>query len=287
MGLKTHLAALYITDLLQTYHPAISKALAFICQENDIRVNVIRGAKDLWCRDFMPVQVAPGKFVQFKFQPEYYQDVRWIHLQTNVTKLKYLLTGEIIQSNIILDGGNLCSYEGKYIITDRIFEDNVMPKEQLLEGLYGLLGASDILVIPCLPYDITGHTDGMVCFVNEHTLMVSDFSRIAGKAYCRRLNKLLSTKYNLLLLPNNLHLNERTDDATGDYINMLLIGKLLIVPGYGSKTDEVVLKVLTDIFSSHKIFQITCSQLTAKGGGLHCATWSCFPYDYPKTENVL
>jgi agmatine deiminase len=274
VGLKTHVEALYITDLLQTDHPAIRDALASICQKNGIQVNVIRGAKDLWCRDFMPVQVAIGKSVQFKFQPKYYQHPKWIHLQTDVSQLRYSLEGQIVQSDIILDGGNLCRYQGKYILTDRIFQDNSMPKGQLLEGLYGLLDATDILVIPRLPYDVTGHADGMVCFVEENTLLVSDFSRIAGKKYCRTLYKLLGSKYNVILFPNNLHLNERMDDATGDYINLMRIGNLLFVPGYGCKTDEVVSNTLIDIFPSYSIHQINCSRLTAKGGGLHCATWS-------------
>src|SRR5687768_13552370 len=192
-----------MTDLLQTDHRAISNALTSTCQENGIQVNVIHGAKDLWCRDFMPVQVTPAKFVQFNFQPKYYQHPKWIHLQTDVSQLQYFLEGEIMQSDIILDGGNLCGYQRKYILTDRIFQDNNMPKEDLLAGLYGLLDARDIIVIPRLPYDITGHADGMVCFVNNDTLLVSDFTKVAGKKYCAALYKLLESRFNMVLLPND------------------------------------------------------------------------------------
>lgn len=70
-----------ITDLLQKHHPEIADAIVSNCAERDIKVIIIKGANDLWCRDFMPVQITTNKFVQFVYDPEYYHHKDYRHLQ--------------------------------------------------------------------------------------------------------------------------------------------------------------------------------------------------------------
>ena len=160
-----------ITDLLQKYHPEIADAIINKYTERSIEVIIITGANDLWCRDFMPIQIAANKFVQFVYDPTYYHHKDYRHLQTDINKLSYVPAGEIIKSDIVLDGGNINHFKKTAIVSDRIFKDNPgYEKVELINELTNLLELNKLVIIPSVPYDITGHSDGMVKFINEDTL---------------------------------------------------------------------------------------------------------------------
>ena len=82
---------LYITELLRHQHPTIAKKIEDTCSQHSIEVKVIAGANDLWCRDFMPVQVSPHRYIQFRFDPSYYKP-HWQHLKTEVNNLDMRLS---------------------------------------------------------------------------------------------------------------------------------------------------------------------------------------------------
>jgi agmatine deiminase len=259
-----------ITSLLARDYPEIIAPIA----ANSDELILLDGAKDYWCRDYLPVQVNPDKFIQFTFDPGYYKYPGYTHLKTNVDSLKLCVGSKPIKCPIVLDGGNLVYYYHKAIVTDSIFKHNPdIQKTTLINQLLDLLELDDLVIIPTLPYDITGHADGMVRFVNEHTLLLNDFSKACSPTYWNRLlNSLKGLE--LCLLPNNSHLNKTTDDATGDYINMLATNHNLFIPVYGNKTDDMAIKIIEMAYSGQKIVPIPVCRLATKGGGLHCASWN-------------
>jgi agmatine/peptidylarginine deiminase len=265
-----------ITALLSNDHPEIAQTIIQVCQTRNILVKIIKGANDYWCRDFMPLQVRKEKFVQFNYDPTYYRHPRYCHLKTSLKDLDFYPTGLVVNSPIILDGGNVCYFNNKAIITDKVFRDNPSYRRiDLVRELTELLELDQIIFIPSLPYDITGHSDGMIRFIDENTLYINDFRLLSSKSYWSRLLKSLQP-FDLLLLPNELHKNRIKDDATGDYINMLSIKNLLFVPAYGNSIDDLVYKLLEKIDPGHTIIPITVNALSVKGGILHCATWNYF-----------
>jgi agmatine deiminase len=259
-----------ITNLLARDYPEIVTSIAANCDE----LTLLDGANDYWCRDYLPVQVNQDKFIQFTFDPDYYKFPCFTHLKTNVDSLKRCFGSKPLKSHILLDGGNIVYYDRKAIVTDSIFKYNSdIQKTTLINQLLDLLELYDLVIIPTLPYDITGHADGMVRFVNEHTLLINNFSKACSPTYWNRLLKSLKG-FELCLLQNDSHLNKTTDDATGDYINMLATNDNLFIPVYGNKTDDLAIKIIEMAYSGQKIVPIPVSRLTTKGGGLHCASWN-------------
>jgi hypothetical protein len=37
------------------------------------RIERVHGAEDIWLRDFLPIQIADGSFVKFRYEPDYLQ----------------------------------------------------------------------------------------------------------------------------------------------------------------------------------------------------------------------
>lgn len=261
---------LVITSLLARDHPEIVNSIKVNCNE----LILLDGAYDYWCWDFLPVPVTAHKYIQFTFDPPYYKHPGYTHLKTNPEKLDSVIQGECIRSPIVLDGGNIIYYNNKAILTDSIFKHNPsIPKTSLLNQLQELLELEDLIVIPTLPYDITGHADGMVRFVNEETLLVNDFSKACSTTYWQKLLKSVK-QFEICLLPNDSHKNKITDDATGDYINMLETKSHLFNPFYGNPMDTLAIKLIERLYPSKILIPVNVSKLTVKGGGLHCASWN-------------
>ena len=265
---------LVITDLLQRDHPEIANVIIEVCGKRHIEIIIIKGANHYWCRDFMPLQVNKEKLVQFVYDPTYYKHPKYLHLKTDVEALSYYPQQTIVQSNIVLDGGNICYHNNKAVITDKLFRDNPdKKKNSIINEITALLELDEIYIIPSLPYDITGHADGMVRFINDDNLIVNDFTLISSKSHWNKLLKALE-KFNFELLPNELHKNKIKDDATGDYINIVIIKDLVFIPFYESAADNLALGIIQTAFPEYTIIQMPSKKLSVKGGIFHCATWN-------------
>ena len=49
-------------------------ALTELLEKHSIKYSFLKATKDIWCRDYMPIQIEKGKFVQFRYEPSYLKD---------------------------------------------------------------------------------------------------------------------------------------------------------------------------------------------------------------------
>ena len=61
----------YMSELLKTNYPETCSRLIKILEMHDVKYAFLKGTKDIWCRDYMPIQTESGKFIQFKYDPSY------------------------------------------------------------------------------------------------------------------------------------------------------------------------------------------------------------------------
>ena len=61
----------YMSELLMTKYPDACNRLIGILEKHSVKYAFLKGTKDIWCRDYMPVQTESGKFIQFKYNPSY------------------------------------------------------------------------------------------------------------------------------------------------------------------------------------------------------------------------
>ena len=81
-----------------------------IQRHTDIQIRFIE-TNDIWCRDFLPIQVGDNKFVQFSLTKDYYPK-RLIHQKTDTSPIYNELGIEPVTTiykglPIYLDGGNV------------------------------------------------------------------------------------------------------------------------------------------------------------------------------------
>nr|WP_262896446.1 agmatine deiminase family protein [Adhaeribacter terrigena] len=239
---------------------------------------MLEGTKDIWCRDFMPLQVAMNEFIQFRYTPDYCDDSAWEHTVTKPVDLKLDPRFRIQNSDLILDGGNVVRYNGKVILTDKVLKDNPgFSKSDMIELLKELLRAEEIFIIPQQPYDMTGHADGMVRFLNDRTMLVSDYQNESiswKKKYAAALN---NTKLNVIDFPTVV-LDEKNEygdyTARGCYINFAQVGNTILLPFFDLPEDQLALKELVKLYPNQKIIHVESNEIAQDGGVLNCITWN-------------
>src|SRR5690242_20673673 len=113
----------YFSDLLLTRHRDVWEGLVRVLDEASVEHCLIGGTRDIWARDYMPVQVADGDFVVFRYEPDYL--CRRPHLVTpSEARSSVPLGTNFRTSDINLDGGNVVASSTRAILTDKVYKEN-------------------------------------------------------------------------------------------------------------------------------------------------------------------
>jgi agmatine deiminase len=245
-------------------------------------INVLRTTNDIWLRDFMPIQVGPDQFVQFSLTKDYYQQ-KDRHKWTNPAPIcRSLGIDPVIPTYnglpIYLDGGNVIRGYDKAIITEKVFSDNRIPREDLTHILTDVLQVNQVVFIPVEPGDDTGHADGMVRIVDKNTVVANDYLRIevSKKFKDRFYGTLADSGLNILPVPYH-PINKRMDGlwvANGCYINFLEVDSKIFMPTFDNKVeDDNALARFEEIFGSGNVIPVPSKEVAMGGGVLNCLTW--------------
>ena len=266
----------YVADTLERKYPGVHRQLASILREHAIPMRVIPGTVDVWCRDYFPVQVAENRFVQFRYEPDYLTGKNH-HLRADgEIGLTLPWLKECRRSKIVLDGGNVVGWGGRAIVTEKVFRGNPgLSRKAVTDGLKWELGLSELIFVPREPFDPIGHSDGMVCWLSEQTVLINDYSTVSGSFRHRIHWSLGRHQIDLVELPYEPQAGGRDGipTAAGNWMNFLRVRNLLIVPVFGMKGDERVLGILREVHPGYGVEAVECRKLAEEGGLLHCVTW--------------
>ena len=262
----------YVSDLLEGRHPQIFSEFKKIFAG---RLRAIPGTKDIWARDYMPVQIDLGRFVQFRFDPGYLKPKKYRDRRTPNGSALLDLPG-CAQSDLVIDGGNIVHWRNTAITTDKIYAENRrVPRATLRERLRAALGVERLIIIPKEPDDIFGHADGMVRFINADTVLVNDtkhcdhYKKVAAVLQRQGLRS-IPFPY----APTDDVGDDETPSAKGVYIIFLQTADIILLPRFGLPEDEEAEAILRRYFSQCRITRVQCDKLAANGGLLNCVSWT-------------
>jgi agmatine deiminase len=265
--------------LILKRYPVLFESLEAALEQRGIPYGLISGTRDIWCRDYMPIQVAEDSFVQFKYDPRYLRYKKYRHTITDVDAVCEAIGIKPVKSKIRLDGGNLATSGSKVIITDRVFSENPgYRKKRLLDELKELLRVDRVIIIPECPGDMTGHADGLVRFSHEaggdhNTVYVSDLSSVCPRYFPKLYSALTQAELTPILIPYSSPKKYDRVDATGTYVNYLQVGKFVFYPVFGTKADASASRVFSRLFGSDAV-PVRVGRLAREGGVLNCITWN-------------
>ena len=265
---------LFFSSLLQTtptYRPAADNLFAAL-DFFHIKYKFILNTKDIWLRDFMPIKTRAGKYISFRYEPVYlynYPELRTDYLR-DIAHEQGL--SAVTYSDINLDGGNVVFSPSKQkaIISDRIFSENPKyPALELTEKLEKLLEAQ-VIIIPALSarYDMTGHADGMVRFLDENTVLGN---RVRGRNTLEKQITSVLQRYAIDTIEFP-YFDSRGISAEGCYLNYLETDTHIFLPIFKNKMDIEAVDIAASIFSK-RIVPVSVSAIAKQGGALNCISW--------------
>lgn len=221
----------------------------------------------IWARDYMPVQVSKKKFVRFNYSPDYLECNP--EYKPNISAILSALGIQVIDSDIIIDGGNVISCGDKVIMTGKIFRENPHYDHDVLIYTLSQLLEAEVVLIPEDCYDEYGHADGMVRFMGNGRVLLNNYCDF-DKALRKRLLAALTPHFDI----TELHYGAYTDRSWA-YINFLHVGQHILIPMIGDKLEEMAFKQIADAFPQcecHPVYHY--ENIIREGGALNCSTWN-------------
>lgn len=262
---------LYFSSLLKT-NPKYSLSaenLFSALSESGEKFALFDGARDIWARDYIPIRTKRGRYISFRYEPSYLADDP--QLRTNFkTDIAPHFTLPVTYSNINLDGGNVVfsPSKAKAVITDRVFSENPeYDKNTLLLELENLLEA-EIIIIPSLISDMTGHADGMVRFIDENNVV----GNRTGYRYGLEMQIKLTLRNQGIEVYDFPYFESKGDSAIGCYLNFLETEQHLFLPVFGVDMDRETIETAKNIFNK-TIIPVNINEIAKDGGVLNCISW--------------
>jgi len=271
----------YFSGLIEEKYPKCWKRIKSILDKHKIDYGLLEGTSDIWCRDYTPVQTDLSRFVQFQYEAPYLFKEPESH--TRPLEVLQANNFEAELSDIILDGGNIIRGSDKVIMTNRIFKDNPhIEKNELIKRLEKQLQA-EVLIIPAITGDITGHADGHVRFLDDKTLMVNElkYEYLYWQKGFRKMIRESGLEY--VEMPwFDKKFKGAPLSAIGIYVNYLEIGNLIVFPVFeipGNK-DQQAFDVIKKAFPDKIIEPVQINDIGLKGGLMNCITWNIRKHGY-------
>mgnify|MGYP001772064436 FL=1 len=260
---------IYFSALLPVLYPTDAETLFAALAAHAVPYALLDGTNDIWLRDFMPVRTGSGKLVSFRYEPSYLKNDP--DLRTDFRKdLAPQLGLPVTYSNINLDGGNVVfSPSGaRVLISDRVFSENPeYPSAALVHELSELLEA-EVLIIPSLKSDMTGHADGMARFLDDRTVLCN---RPLSSCGFEQKVKRSVRDYGLDAVDFPFVPTGRIS-AVGCYLNYLETEQAVFLPVFGIEQDAEAAASAQQIFSK-EIVPVNIREIAQQGGCLNCISW--------------
>jgi len=270
----------YFSELLKTtkeFEPNFSR-ITSILEKHNIKYAFLEGTKDIWARDYMPIQTAIDRFVQFRYEPSYLKNE--LNLQSDPKKVCSLNGITPIYSKINLDGGNVVKWHDKVMVTDRIYSENPEYSDYatLVKEIEDLL-ETECIIIPQIrnTYDFTGHADGLVRFINNSTILVSDLD-MEFKYWSTSMKTVIEKHgFRFINMPFFSYKDKTfPDSAIGCYMNYLEIEDLIIFPIFEvtKNKDDQAIAIIKSIYPNKHIETININNIVKHGGLMNCISWN-------------
>ncbi len=249
-----------ITDILDKYH---------------VSYYFLEGTKDIWARDYMPIQVSEKKFIEYRYDPDYLQGTEKgaRDSKTYPDIVCDSLNLKTIKTDILLDGGNIVKSSDCVILTDKIVEENrlLCNKTELIGRLKELFEVDKVVLIPWDREIEYGHSDGMLRFIDNETVLIYEFYA-EDKTLLKQLDK---NGINWKVLKFNV---KKADKRNWAYINFLQTKDLILIPKFENDEDDQALLQIKECFPEYdkrdRIHRVDMSKVILFGGALNCISWT-------------
>jgi len=270
--------------------------------------------RDVWARDYMPIQLTENIYLSFIYRPDYLADyikctTDWqlhkVHPQKQ-TQEEFLESDFVQMMPIILDGGNVVkavvNNKPCIIMCDKVLRENNVNETEFRDwwGRWwkdNFNGTEMQLVL--LPWEgkevnPIGHADGIVRYIGNNKVLMTnyaDYDQIYGSDYSKLYRKKLSEAgFDVIELSYLDKLDYGKDKMfrllckhSWCYINYLQVDNKILIPslGYDVLDNEAKQQVKQTFNTDVELIGVDMTSIVEdmndnqnSGGALNCLTWT-------------
>ena len=265
----------YFSALLQGRAPVTYANLIAALDKHGIEYRLLPNTNDVWCRDYMPVQVADWDFRGFTYNPDYLQDAEeYLASRTDGNEVCRTMGFDVKMPSrsLVVDGGNVIRCDDKLIMVEKVFIENPYPMTETAKAIEEHFNA-ELVVLPWDKYEFYGHADGLVRYIGDGRVLVTNYDRF-NKGFTRKVIQILQQHFSdVYKLEYDVPKQHKYNWA---YINWLQTDKLLLIPSFGCPEDEQAFEQIASLMPMYKgkIEMVGANDLIRDGGCLNCASWT-------------
>ena len=270
-------STVYFSSLLPEKCPILNAHITEALQKRGIPFFYLSGTKDIWCRDFMPIQIEKDSFVFYKYTPDYLQDKTGLLLQTNIEdvldeKVNQLqsLWEEDIVTDLVIDGGNVVKCSDQIVMTDKVFVENKDKAPEEVQRLLKEAFHSEVIFLPWDRQEKYGHSDGIIHYLGNNRVLMTNYADF-DKTFAQNYLRILEKHFDVVTLKYNV---KRKHEHSWSYINFLQVSNLVLVPQLGIPEDEQALEQISCVMPDCEVIGIPALEAVRKGGALNCISWN-------------
>ncbi len=270
-ALKT--TTVYFSNLLPKKCPTLYQSLDAILRERQVAHHLLPNTRDIWCRDYMPIQTDEKRFVFYKYNPDYLQEPHLKRMITDVTQIgevECLRQSEVVNLDLVVDGGNVVKCGDKIVMTEKVFFENRDKSRDEVRRLLEEAFHCEIVFLPWDDVEIFGHSDGIIHYAGGNRVLMTNYSD-SDADMARKFTKILDKHFEVIHLEYNVKRKHRRSWA---YINYLQIGNLVLVPQLGYPEDEQAVRQIAQALPQCEVIGIEALEAVRKGGALNCISWN-------------
>ena len=280
--------------------PNLFKSISAELQKRGILRDLLWETNDIWCRDYMPIQMERDRLISYKYTPDYLQDEKYTRLQTDPEKVlqsksneqfRLILASKLeedvvfdgfrpikamrpvvdsIKIDLVIDGGNIVKCGDYIVMTEKVFVENKEKSRDEVERILHDAFRCDILFLPWDRNEYFGHSDGIVHYAGNGRVLLTNYNDFSIYYY-RRFRKALESRFEVIPLQYKVN---RKHARSWAYINFLQVGKLVFVPQLGIEEDEQAMEQIGNAMPDCEVVGIPALEAVRKGGALNCISWN-------------
>ncbi len=266
----------YFSSWLSKTCPKLWDALHSILVSMDVSFAFIENTADIWCRDYMPIQISRNEMVSYKYLPDYLVNDG---LQSYITDTRLMVQNiqkefpyiTIKSIDLIIDGGNIVKCNDTIIMTEKVFEENRDKSKSAVINLLEKAFGCEVLFLPWDRAERFGHSDGIVHYIGGNRVLLTnynDFSPSYFQSFMTRLEK----KFEVIPLAYPIEKKSKNNWA---YINYLQVGTLVLIPQLGIPEDQLAIEQISKVVpNTCHVIGVPAIEAVKMGGALNCISWN-------------
>ena len=263
----------YFSSLLPKKCPVLNAHIVDALQKRGVPYFYLSGAKDIWCRDYMPIQIKPSRFVFYKYNPDYLQTPYYRRTITDINHIDHaecLTDVDATHLDLVIDGGNIVKCGESIVMTEKVFAENGDKPRKEVERMLEDAFLCNFIFLPWDRNEVFGHSDGIIHYIGNNQILLTNYADIDLKM-ASEFRKILEQHFDITTLVYNVR---RKHQHSWAYINFLQIGSLVLVPQLDIDEDVMALQQIAEVMPECEVVGIPALEAVRKGGALNCVSWN-------------